>query len=233
MVRDLVKNIIDFVYLTIFMTMNLSKLSVLLLLLILFASSSCRSQSKTDTILQKKVDSLSATDISTLIKSGYIRNTDAPIIGTYMVSIAQSSNTKNWTVKQLLDSVKARMKQTDNAIAVKNNFGKDSVFIRSPNGNKMFIGLGELSFEKMIVKASSNLPENYTGDYNLKINSPENIKTASLLVSNSDYPALVGNVLLYKRDSGQLKDTKIGDIFEISKRIAASKEFAPFVDSFK
>ena len=215
------------------MTMNLSKLSILLLLLTLFVSSSCRSQSKTDAILLKKVDSLNATDINTLIKSGYIRNTDATIIGTYMVSIAQSGNTKDWTVKQLLDSVKAKMKQMDSAIAVKNNFGKDSVFIRSPNGNKMFIGMGELSFEKMIARASTNLPENYNADYNLKINSQENIKTASLLISKSDYPALVGNILLYKRDSGQLKDTKIGDIFEISKRIINSKEFAPFVDSFK
>ena len=168
------------------MTMNLSKLSILLLLLTLFVSSSCRSQSKTDAILLKKVDSLNATDINTLIKSGYIRNTDATIIGTYMVSIAQSGNTKDWTVKQLLDSVKAKMKQMDSAIAVKNNFGKDSVFIRSPNGNKMFIGMGELSFEKMIARASTNLPENYDGDYNLKINSQENIKTASLLVSKSD-----------------------------------------------
>lgn len=212
--------------------MNLSKLSILLLLLALFASSSCQSQSKTDAILLKKIDSLNSTDINTLIKDGYIRNTDATIIGTYMASIARSSNTKDWTVKQLLDSVKAKMKQTENAIAVKNNFGKDSVFIRGPNGNKVFIGMGELSFEKMIVRASTNLPENYTGDYNLKINS-ENIKTASLLVSKSDYPALVGNILLYKRDSGQLKDTRIGDIFEISKRIINSKEFAPFVSSFK
>ena len=213
--------------------MNLSKLTILFLLFTLFASSSCRSQSKADSILLKKVDSLNATDINTLIKSGYIHNIDATIIGTYMVSIVQNSNTKDWTIKQLLDSVKAKMKQTDNAIAVKNNFGKDSVFIRSPNGNKMFIGMGELSFEKMIARASTNLPENYDGDYNLKINSQENIKTASLLISKSDYPALVGNILLYKRDSGQLKDTKIGDIFEISKRIINSKEFAPFVDSFK
>jgi predicted transport protein len=215
------------------MPMNLSKLSILLLLFTFVASSSCRSQSKSDAILSKKADSLNATDINTLIKSGYIQNADATIIGTYMVSIAQSSNMKDWTVKQLLDSVKAKMIQTDNAIAVKNNFGKDSVFIRSPNGNKMFIGKGELSFEKMIAKASTNLPENYNGDYNLKINSQENIKTASLLVSQSDYPVLVGNILLYKRDSGQLKDTKIGDIFEIAKRIINYKEFAPFVDSFK
>lgn len=213
--------------------MNLSKLSILLLLLTLLASSSCRSQSKTDAILIKKVDSLNEADIKTLIKNGYIRNTDPIIIGTYMVSIAQSNNTKDWTVKQLLDSVKAKMKQADNAIAVKNNFGKDSVFIRLPNGNKMFIGMGELSFEKMMYKASANLPENYTGDYNLKINSQENLKTASLLVSKSDYPALVGNILLYKRDGAQLKETKIGDIFELSKRIFNSKEFAPFVDSFK
>lgn len=213
--------------------MNLMKFSFFLLLCTLATFSSCRSQSKTDTILSKKVDSLNITDINTLIKGGYIRNTDAPIIGTYIVSISQNNYTKNWTVKQLLDSVKAKMKQTDDAVAVKNNYGKDSVFIRFPNGNRMFIGMGELSFEKMIAKAGLNLSGNYKGDYDLKINSSKAINTLSLLVSNSEYPSVTGNVLLYKRDSGQLKNTKIGDIFEISKRIATSKEFAPFVNSFK
>ncbi len=212
--------------------MNLSKLSVLFLLISLFASLSGRAQSKTDPILRKKLNSVNATDLSTLIKS-YIPDTDAPIIGTYMVSISLRNDTKNWTVKQMLDSVKASMKQTENAIAVKNNFGKDSVFFRAPKRNKVFIGLGELSLEKMIVRASANLPENYTGDYDLKFNSPENIKIATLLASKSDYPLLFGNIFLYTMDSGHLKDMKIGDLFEISKRIAASKEFAPFLNSFK
>jgi len=97
----------------------------------------------------------------------------------------------------------------------------------------MFIGMGELSFEKMIAKAGLNLPGNYKGDYDLKINSQEAIKALRILVSNSEYPSVTGNVLLYKRDSGQLRNTRIGDIFEISKRIATSKEFAPFIDSFK
>ncbi len=213
--------------------MNLSKLSVFILLLVLFVSASCSSQTTTDAILKKKANSLNATDINILIESGYIRKADASIMGLHMASVMQSRNTKNWPVKQVLDSVKVRMKKIDNTVAATNNFGKDSVFIRSPNGIKMFIGLGELSFEKMIVKASKNLPENYSGDYNLKINSPGNIKIAGLLVSKSNYPALVGNVLLYKRDNGKLRDTKIGDIFEISKKIAASKEFAPFVHSFR
>jgi len=213
--------------------MNPIRFSFFLLLFTLATFSSCRSQSKTDAILSKKADSLNITDINALIRSGYIRNTDATIIGTYMVSISQHKDTKDWTVKQLLDSVKAKMKRTDDAVAVKNNYGKDSVFIRSPTGARMFIGMGELSFEKMIAKADLNLPENYKGDYDLKINSPETMKTLSILVSKSEYPPVTGNVMLYKRDSGQLRNTKIGDIFEISKRIVVSKEFAPFANSFK
>ncbi len=210
--------------------MNPIKFSFFLVLCLLSTFLSCRSQSKTDIILSKKADSLNVDDINALIKSGYIRDADPTLIGTYMVSIVQHNDTKGWTIKQLLDSVKARMGQTDNAFAVKNNYGKDSVFIRSPNGNRMFIGMGELSFEKMIIKASLNLPKNYKGNYDLKINSPEAINTLSLLVSKSEYPTVTGNVLLYKRDSGQLRDTKIGDIFEISTRIVTSKEFAPFVN---
>lgn len=212
--------------------MNLTKSAFPLLVCMLFAFSNCKSQSQTDEILLKKADSLNATDIGTLIKSGYI-NADAPIVGTFMISISQRNNTKDWTVKQLLDSVKAAMKRTDNAIAKNTNYGKDSVFVRLPSGNKMFIGMGELSFEKMAAKASLNLPENYNGDYNLKINSPDTIKILSSLIANSDDPVVTGNVLLYKRDIGQLTDTKIGDIFEIAKRIGTSKEFAPFADSFR
>jgi hypothetical protein len=203
---------------------------ILILLLILTSFLSCHSQSKVDTILSKKADSLNVADINVLIKNGYIRNTDVTIIGTYMVSIAQKNNTANWTIKQLLDSVKARMKKMDDVTAAKNNYGKDSVFIRDPKGNKTFIGLGQLSFDKMVNKTSLNLPENYTGDYNLKINSTEAITAFSLLVSKSKYPVITGNVMLCKRDNGELKNMKIGDIFEISKRIVSSKEFAPFLD---
>jgi len=206
---------------------------IILLLLIVTSFLSCRSQSKVDNILLKRADSLNVNDIDVLIKNGYIKNADPTVIGTYMVSITQNHNTENWTVRQLLDTVKAKMKQANSTIATKYNYGKDSVFIRDPKGNRMFIGMGQLSFEKMIAKESLNLPENYNGDYDLKINSIEAVKTLSLLVSNSKYPVITGNVLLYKRDSGELKNMKIGDIFEISKRIASSKEFAPFLDAIE
>ena len=95
----------------------------------------------------------------------------------------------------------------------------------------MFIGMGQLSFDKMVAKASLNLPENYNGDYNLKINSAEAITAFSILVSKSKYPVITGNVMLCKKDNGELKNMKIGDIFEIAQRIVSSKEFAPFLDA--
>ena len=83
-----------------------------LFVLLLFSTVlSCRSQSKIDAILLKPADSLNATDIPILIKSGYFPNVDAPIIGTYMVSITNNNHVDKWTVKQLLDSVKMRIKK--------------------------------------------------------------------------------------------------------------------------
>jgi hypothetical protein len=206
---------------------------ILILLLVVTSFLSCRSQSKVDAILLKKVDSLNADDINILIKNGYIRNADGPIIGTYLVSVANHHNTANWTIKQLLDTVKSEMKKMDNATAAKNNYGKDSVFIRDPRGNNMFIGMGQLSFDKLVARASLNLPGNYNGDYDLKINSTGAITTVSQLVSKSKYPVITGNVILFKRDNGELKNMKIGDIFEIANRVASSKEFAPFLDAMK
>lgn len=49
-----------------------------------------------------------------------------------------------------------------------------------------------------------------------------------LLVAKSDYPPLAGNILLYRRDSGQLKDTKIGDVFEIAKKNNCVKRICAF-----
>ena len=193
----------------------------------------CRSQSKIDNILSKKADSINVNDINVLIKNGYIRNANATVIGTYLISVAQHNITKNWTIRQLMDTIKAGMKKMDDATAAKYSYGKDSVFIRDPGGNRMFIGMGQLSFDKIIVMSTLNLPKNYSGDYDLKINSAEAIKTLSLLISKSEYPWITGNVLLYKRDSGELKNMKIGDIFEISKRIVSAKEFAPFLDAMK
>lgn len=202
---------------------------ILFVLILLVPSLACWSQSKVDSILSKNADNLNKTDLDVLIKSGYISNTSAPVIGTFMVSLTQNNKINNWTIRQLLDSVKAGMKKMDDATAIKYNYGKDSVFIREPNGNKMFMGMGELSFEKLVAKASLNLPSNYNGDYNLKINSAGSIEKLSLLVAESEYPWITGNVLLTKRDNGELKELRIGDILEIAKRIATAKEFAPFM----
>lgn len=204
------------------------------LVLILFSMAfSCRSQSKIDSILSKPIDSLNETNINILIKGGYIRNVDPPIIGSYMMAIAQNNKTDKWTIGQLLDSVKTRMNQMDNATAIKHNYGKDSVFIREPNGNRMFLGMGQLSFDKLVARESLDLPETYAGDYNIKINSTEAVKKLSLLVADSEHPWITGNVLLNKRDSGELKNMRIGDIIEISKRITLSKEFMPFINAIK
>ena len=117
-------------------------------------------------------------------------------------------------------------------LAIKeNNYGKDSVFIRRPDGEKMFLGMGQMSLEKLIARESKNLPESYDGDYNLSLTTKNGITKASQLLSQSDQSWLIGSILLISRDNGTIKKLKIGDIFEISKRISLCPEFVPFMKS--
>lgn len=211
------------------------KLTLKLLFVILLGSPiiSCHAQSTQSAILSKKVRDLdtNANDIQQLVKSGYIKQLDAMMMGTYIVGRIQKDTTiKDWTIQQVLDSVKKQM----NMLAVKeNNYGADSVFIRRPDGEKMFLGMGQMSLEKLIARESKNLPESYGGDYNLSLATKSGIEKASELLSQSDKSWLIGSILLISRDNGTIKKLKIGDIFEVSKRISLCPEFVPFMKSME
>lgn len=209
------------------------KLTLKLLFVILLGSPiiSCNAQSTQSAILSKKIRDLdtNANDIQQLVKSGYIKQLDAMMMGTYIVGHIQKDTTiKDWTIQQVLDSVKKQM----NTMAIKeNNYGGDSVFIRRPDDEKMFLGMGQMSLEKLIARESKNLPESYSGDYNLSLATKIGIEKASELLSQSDQSWLIGSILLISRDNGSIKKLKIGDVFEISKRVSVCPEFAPFMKS--
>lgn len=52
----------------------------------------------------------------------------------------------------MLDSLYVYKQQMNAEIAKSINFGNDPIFIGRPSGEKIFIGMGQLSFEKWIEK---------------------------------------------------------------------------------
>lgn len=204
-----------------------SKLLLTVILGMLFIH--CKAQTKQDSILSMRIREINQDDIQMLVKVGYIKKIDAIMLGAYIVDkIQKDTIIKNWTVKQTLDSAKDKANQ----MAIKeNNYGKDSVFLRSPDGAKILLGMGRLSLEKLVARESENLPGKYDGDYNLFVSTSEGITKIGKLIAENNQGWLVGNVLFIERDNKMINKLRIGDIFEIAKRIAISPEFAPFIKS--
>lgn len=178
-------------------------------------------------------------DIETIHKIkdvGLLTELDLKIFPIYLVEISQKKNISSLKYKDLLESFNIyKQKQKEN-LAIQNNFGKDSVYIRTPYGDKLFIGTAQLSLEKLVLRESKNLLEHYENDYlNQKINSPKEVATAlkQLNLSN-EILMLFGNVLMILGESGnELHSYKVGDFIEISNRISVTKEFKPLMEKLK
>lgn len=205
----------------------------LTLLAIALALHSCTdrtTQSKSD-ILSQKVTGDPMPAIKELQDKGYIHGGDNMLMASFLMS---HPDLKDFTYGQLIDSINAMKQNMAANMAVENNFGTDSMFIRTPNGEKYFLGLGELSFDKLVRKYSEQLPTKYTGDQDLVIDgSARSSEMIAKLCNDPDVAVIVRNVILIMRDNGQLNSLRLGDVAEISQRIRDSKEFAPFLELLK
>jgi hypothetical protein len=172
-----------------------------------------------------------------LQKEGIITKYDVTLLGNYLLSKAKDNiNFADWTYTCLLDSLHAYKQRLNREIAKKNCYGKDSVFMRTPAGDKIFWGLGEMSMEGLVDRESKNLPLSYQDELmNQKISSLEQIsKSISDLKLTNEMSMLFGNVILILMDKKEiLSDYRIGDLLEITKRIKASKELMPFLTKDK
>jgi hypothetical protein len=205
-----------------------------LLLVILALAFDGRAQSDIKFVLSKKVSQMNNGDVNILISKGYITKGENVLIGSYMVTEAQKNKTfSGLTIKQMLVGYRTQQQLMNKQTALKYRYGNDSFFIRTPTGDRFFMGMGQLSFEKLVKREALHLPANYTGDYNLKLNTDKNSIKCSQLLANSKYNWIIGNVVLVEKNYGNLKNLRIGDVFEIANRIAASKEFVSFVNMMK
>jgi len=90
-----------------------------------------------------------------------------------------------------------------------------------------------MTFEEIVEKESHNLPSQYPGKYNMRLNySQQSIgEIISELGKDEADMIIMGNVIFIMLNDKTYK-YKVGDVKEIGKRVRVSKEFAPFVNSF-
>jgi hypothetical protein len=206
--------------------------NLILILLIVF-STKLYSQS-TDDLLQEKIGEFDIENFNRLQDSGLISKMDMTILSMYMVRMLQNGvQIDTLTYGQILDSLDVFKQKMNNEFTKSTNFGNDSVFIRTPYGEKIFMGMGELSLEKLVERESEKLPRKYNkkrlnkafGDAN---QIAQTIKDLNL---DDNTVMLFGNTILIMTEQGKnLTNFKIGDFLEIANRIKNSKEFKPFID---
>ena len=208
----------------------IKKLTLILLLvgysIVLLAQS-------TDSILNSKVGKFELESLNKLKENGLLSDMDTKLLGVYMVKKIQDAvDLENLTYGQLIDSLNLFKQKMNDEIKQKNNFGADSIFVRNPFGEKIFIGMGEMSLEELVERESIDLPKKYSSQkLNEKFRSPSQIsEIISSLKLDRNLSMLLGNTMLIKLEYGEdLSNYKIGDFVEVAKRIKNSKEFKPFL----
>lgn len=190
-----------------------------------------------DSLLDKRVSYPTLEkDIQALTDRGYVAEADKAFLSMIIVDLVQKSiEPDTLTYGQLLDSLSLIRRNMMAAIAKENHFGTDSVFIRNPDGVKVFLGLGKMSFEELVAREAQNLPEHYSGHPGYDILMSEGGKASEALcdiMNHSDISWIIGNVMLVEKDRQELDRLRVGDLLEIAKRISASEAFLPFMKDY-
>lgn len=181
--------------------------------------------------LNEKIGEYSNDKIDKLVDKKIISDFDAVILKAYTVKL---SNVEEYTYSRLLDSLSSLKKGMKNDIVKLNNHGKDSVFIRTPYNKKMFVGLGNMSLEKLVERESKNLPNEYETTLN-KFITPEIMVSAMIEMKLDPLTSMLfGNVILIKTENGEdMSSLKIGAVLEIANRIKNTDEFIPIKQILK
>ena len=208
------------------------------ILSLLFAVSAvwCAGQNP-DSLRNAGIDKLSMGKLETLVEAGLLSESELPFFGRELLKMIQDGMlTDTMTVGQTVDLFRVRKKQREELVAQANDSGKDIVYIRMPAGDKICIGTGEMSLEKLVLReARGSFPVKYGEPGHDARMTAENMRLFAAAVSDlvqSDEIAgmLVGNAMLIIPECGlDLSEYRIGDLVEIGKRIRNSREFAPFI----
>lgn len=203
--------------------------------IILFFSVILNSQTKEE-LLETKVGDINLEIIQQLRKEQVISEFDSKLLGVYIVQLAQEENIKQLTYSELLIKYKEFKNEQKKKVVEINNYGNDSIYIRNPFGEKMFLGMGELSLEKLVHRESMSLPNEYKQEeLNKFLTSPkEMVNLMKTLELSPEIAMLFGNVLYIIGEKGEdISTIKIGDYLEIARRINDSKQFKPILENLR
>lgn len=214
--------------------MNQKHMRNILSILLIFFSIDAYSQ-LTNELLDKRVGEDSCIYYVEFHKAG-ISATDITLLCSYERKMRENNpRFDTLTYRNLFDTLAHIKRRMYHEIAETMNFGKDSVFLRTPLGEKFFVGMGILSIDKFILRESLSLPERYDEPkFNLSIvdvcwEEPDFIE---FLMNLDDMTRMLfGNIVLSIAEwTEETRDYKIGDILEIAVRLKNSKEFKPIFE---
>ena len=191
-----------------------------------------------DSIFNHSVGNFNLEHARILKESGLVSDYRLSLLGMYLIELTKTGQDidTSLTYKQLFDSLDVFIARINSKTYNENSFGKDSVFLRTPSGEKFFLGMGEMSFKELVLREAINFPETYQKEsLNQVFDDPiliaELIKNENLSEFQS---GILGNVLIVLSENDlNLEEYRLGDFLEISRRVISSKEFKPFLKNFK
>ncbi len=185
-------------------------------------------------LLDKKIGEAGIEAFQGLKDRGIISEINFLTLPHYILELTnQGVDINNLTYGQILDSLNVLSEKMDAEVSKFINFGNDSIFIRTPIGEKFFIGLGEMSLEKLVERESNNLPKKYKKEVlNKKFDNELDFSATMNEIGMDDITfTIFGTALLILPEQNKdLSKFKVGDVLEITNRIKKSKEFKPIIE---
>jgi hypothetical protein len=204
---------------------------------VLFLCSAINAHSQNiETILNSRIGNFEPDTVYLLRDLGVLSDIDSKLLGIQVLQkIQNGERIDTLTYRQIIDSLEVFKNKINEETAKANGYGTDSMFIRTPTNEKIFIGLSTITLEKLVQRESHNLPQTYSSKLNDYFSSPTQIsETIADAKLDELTAAIFGNVILIKLEAREdISKYKIGDFLEIAHRILETEEFKPFVMSLK
>ena len=206
---------------------------ILITLAILFASSI---YAQTDnSILNRKIGDAGVEGFKELRNLGVLSEKDNDLLfNLFSVFEDSGMDANNLTFGQLIDSLNLYKKKIEDISITSVKTGNDSIFIRYPMGVKIFMGMGEMSLEKIVERESKNLPDRYEIEkLNESFDNYDGNDDLGEKLDESKFIFFINTILILEEMEGNISKYRIGDILEITNRTLNSKEFLTFLEKAK
>lgn len=188
-------------------------------------------------LLRMRLKDLSGEQMEAFGKSTILSPSDHQLFGAYLMQAMPAGPERDTiTLGTVVYRFFAYKKQQDSKLAAGNQFGNDSFFVRTPDGEKIFLGMGQTSFDKLVLENMDKLPVVYSDSLSkIGFTDMEAVANAMPALRLDPESAMIfGNVLMILREQGKnLKQYKIGDILVITGRIKQAPAFRQFADKMK